>query len=260
MKNLLVVLMAALLLGCNKNDNPVSSDNGNGTPLGAGSITGSVTIHREPSDLNAVDNSGVTVTIEGTKLSAVSDINGAWTIKGLNDGTITVVLSKSSYGVFKKPNLKYTIGVNDYDGGAVTLFKLPTSYFTDLYIRSGLTGVAGIPSTFHTIITISAITAGAKSTVDHYSMRVFASANSDVSCDPSKYTMTYAKPVDILGPSIVIDSVTFNKAGFISGQQVYVAAYVEGSSPSNYTDQTTGKQVYPVLNPTISKVVQVKVP
>jgi len=264
MKNsLLVLAVVFLLMGCNKNDNPVSSD---GTPIGPGSLTGTVSLFHYTGEIFTPDNSGVTVSLEGTKLSAVTDMSGSWTIKGLNDNTsYTVVYSKSGYNTYKQPALLYKLGVTDWSGGNIVFYRTPAYYYTQSTITSKFQvyAVPGYEWMDHTYIEINGgFKTGTFNGPGEYYLRarVFISPTADVSSDPSKYTFSAVSAITSPEDYVDVDSITFHQNGFITGQQVYAVVYCEWYNAGSYADPVTGKNVYPALNPTPSNVVTIKIP
>jgi hypothetical protein len=73
---------------------------------GTGMLTGRAVLARLAKDLSAEeDNSGITVSVEGTALATQSDKNGAWTLNNVPAGRRTVVFRKAGYGTMRVPNV-----------------------------------------------------------------------------------------------------------------------------------------------------------
>ncbi len=86
-----ILMVAVSFYGCS--EDPVASNSNNS---GLGTLVGKVYIY--DAFANWVPNqTGVTVTLEGTSYTTTSDSTGIWTITNIPSGTYVVVYSKSGY-------------------------------------------------------------------------------------------------------------------------------------------------------------------
>ena len=100
MKSLTLNLILMLfLLGTSCSD---SNDNDQPTPTSA-NITGSVNLFDD--GVTEIDNSNMTVSVEGSSISAITNDSGQFTLSNVPFGTITLVYEKNGYGTFKKFNI-----------------------------------------------------------------------------------------------------------------------------------------------------------
>src|SRR5437764_14365972 len=82
------------------------------SPAAPGNITGYVQLYDTLSQPLA-DQSGVTVSLPGTSISAQSDRSGKWTLQNVPPGTYTIFFSKDGYSSMKDFNLQF-IGNGTY--------------------------------------------------------------------------------------------------------------------------------------------------
>ncbi len=204
-------------------------------------------------DLNSVkatDNSGITVTAEGTGISAVTGADGRWVLSQLTMGTYTLSASKVGYGTAK------TIGYQFVGGGQ--------SWYGELSIGElpgfRVTGLSAAPLTAAVQLTMT-LTADARSYPRI--LRVFYGNSANVSSDPRTYTSTAAYGLGNQQPStyvLGIGTSDLYSRGFRSGGTAYLVIFAEGGYYSAYPDMSTNRNWYGSLNPTPSNVVSFVVP
>ncbi|MEP7233681.1 MAG: carboxypeptidase-like regulatory domain-containing protein [Ignavibacteriota bacterium] len=92
-----VLVLIAVVSGCTS----TNSSNPNSTTSLNGSITGTVSLGRElGSSPNTFSSSaGVTVSLDGTSLSATTDSSGFWKLDNVPSGNYDVTITKSGFGL-----------------------------------------------------------------------------------------------------------------------------------------------------------------
>src|SRR6478609_2741609 len=107
--NMKIITFLTLLLfiaaGCS-DSNTTTTSSGDGV---TGDLIGTVYLsdHRGRSMTN---HSGVTVQIEGTSFSAVSDVNGNWVIHNLPTRTYAITFSKPGFYIRRNPSYTFVGG------------------------------------------------------------------------------------------------------------------------------------------------------
>lgn len=98
---LFAVILTLTLFGC---DSEPASTTGGVPP---GDIVGRVELY---DTLNRAmkDNSGVTVSIEGTSYTTISDASGSWTLNNIPTGTYVIILGKEGFTSKKIFNVQHT--------------------------------------------------------------------------------------------------------------------------------------------------------
>jgi hypothetical protein len=201
------------------------------------------------SGYRSADNSGITVAVEGTSISAVSTSDGRWVLSSLTTGTYTIVFSKSGYGTRKSVGYQFVGGGQAYFG-SMGLYQIPA--YT-------VTGLSATRSTGY--VSISGTLTGTLPTGSRYP-RLFIATSPTVSSDPKNYIFSYGAIVSSTSTTLStsISTQALNSYGIYTGQTVYIVAYAESYSSGTYIDLSTGGVYYPNLNPTPSNVVSVVVP
>src|SRR5205085_667173 len=82
------------------------------------------------------DNSGVSVSLEGTSFKTSSDASGKWNLANVPPGTYTLTFSKDRYATSKDQTLQFTgNGTLYYSPGSYTaIFPIP-NLFPDIVVR-----------------------------------------------------------------------------------------------------------------------------
>lgn len=229
-----LTLGLALLLGftsCKKDENPTSP------PATKANILGSVNLFDE--GVTQIDNSNMTVRIEGTGFSTTTDIDGDFTLSDVPFGTYNLIYEKSGYGTFKKFDIEHkntgssTVIMND-----PSLGQKSTTSITNLTVSSS--------SSFPVILTST--TNPAASSVNPKYIRFF------LSTDPAVSNENYENAIETLQATNTPNNFNLlqgaiDALGYPSGTTVYARCYGESFWGNNYADPSLGRDIFPNLNP-----------
>ena len=240
---LTVLILSAILPGCDS-DGP----QGPAGPNLTGDLIGFVSLS-DLSGIQSQDRSGVTVAVEGTGISAVTDSSGRWMLRNLPMGTYDIAFSKTGYGTKKSIGYQF-VGGGQASYGTTSLSQLPG--FT-------VTGLTATPSGDD--ITLSFAITGALPAANRH-IRIFVGTSAAISSDPKNYRFVI---LGILGSTSTalsgsLPSQWFHSYGIPAGQTAYLIAYAEGYDSGAYIDPETGRNWYPNLNPIPSNIDTVAVP
>ncbi len=241
-------LLIALMPGCDSLKGP----EGPPGPVLTGDLVGYAYL-RNIDGRSPNDYSGITVTAEGTGVSAVTSADGRWVLSSLRTGTYTLAFSKSLYGSPKYIGFQFV-------GGEPTWFG---SMYVYLVPMCTVTGFSATVSSGN--VNLSGSLAGSVP-VSYLSIRFFMGATASVSSDPSTYvkTVNYISYISSTTFALTVTLSSLLTSSFSSGQTVYLVAYTENAyasgSSASYPDLPTGRNWYPNLNPTPSNVVSIVVP
>ena len=197
------------------------------------------------------DRSGVTVTAEGTTISAVSDSTGRWVLTNLPTGTYTIAYSKTGYGTRKGMGYQF-VGGGQTSYGTTFLYQIPG--FT-------VTGLSAAPSGDNVFLSLTLT--GVLPTATNKYVQVFIGTSAGVSSDPANYRSTFSLAIGSASTTFSGDIPSqsyFHAYGFSAGQTAYVVAYAMGYGSGSYLDLETGRYWYSSLNPIPSNVDTVAVP
>jgi len=100
--------LSLFLFGC-------KGDVGPAGPSLSGALTGNVTLYTENGS-REYDHSGVSVWIEGSADTTLTDSHGRWRIGGVRTGIYTVMMRKTGYGYTKIPSAQFVGGGDLYLG------------------------------------------------------------------------------------------------------------------------------------------------
>ncbi len=240
---LLAFLLCGFLAGCPEGaQGPVG-------PILTGDLIGYSNLY-DVYNNKEVSSSGITVTAEGSGVSAVSASDGRWVLSGLKTGTYTMAFSKAGYGTRKQQGYQFVGGGPTWWGNGTHLYRLPeytvtgltaTPSGTDVIVRGTVTGT--LPTTIRWV-------------------RVFIGTTAAVSSNPIDYVFSVPPGAPdtstTFTTSISAQTLAANK--FTSGQTAYFVAYAEAVTIASYLDLATNRYWYPNLNPTPSNVVSMVVP
>jgi len=231
----------ALLFSCNGSDDDVTTPP---TQTG-GDIVGKVKLYDE-SDTQ-IDNSNMTVKLEGSSKSATTNASGDFTLSKVSYGTYTLVYEKTGYGTFKKFGVDHTAG-NTFIPETASLGEVSTTKVTDL--EAGVEGG-------NVIVSITTDPAGSLSNKRY--VRYFLSTDPQVSAQ--KYTYYSGVILFENNPRRLVLTPDFLQGeGFPSGQTVYVKAYGDSLFANDYLDSDLGRWVFPNLNMNAADAVSFVVP
>lgn len=217
-------------------------------PETKGDIFGSVNLFDEATTM--IDQSGMTVTAEGTtsSASATTDAEGEFTLENVPFGTYTLVYEKSGYGTFKRFNIEHE-DIGTIITGIPSLGQKSTTSITSLTVDSSME--------FPVILRVTTDPEGNVGNTRY--IRFFFSTSPDVSSD------TYENVLE----TFIVNSAPYNfnlsaealaALGFPSGATVYARCYGESFWGNNYEDPETGNSVYPNVNPTSPAAVSFVIP
>ncbi len=229
-----ILLLIAFMPGCDSLKGP----EGPSGPVLTGDIVGYAYLF-DLTGARATDQSGITVTVEGTDISAVTGVDGRWVLSNLTTGTYTLAFSKPGYGTAKSPAYQFV-------GGGQAWYGTKNIYQTPPYPPEGfgITAVAGDITVYGTL--------GGPLPNSNRGVRFFFGDSISVSSAPAsyRYTCSLSIPSTSTTYSITVSGSTLRSYGFSSGLRVLVVAYGENAYGSfGYLDLSTGKQCYPNLSP-----------
>jgi hypothetical protein len=240
-----VLVSLLLLTSCNKKGDP-----GPTGPAGSflsGDLIGYCYIgnHYGP----PINNSGITVTAEGSGVSASTDSAGRFVLYGLHTGTYTIAFSKSGYGTWKSQGFQFIGGGQTYFGLA-NIFELPNYNVTHINVSTELIGYIDFKGS------ISDSTSG-----PYVNGLLFFGNSPDVSSDPKHYISSYSFNSVSQKLNFQFDMPTYylSNYGFNRGQTLYVIAYSENAG-NPYLDLSTGRYIYPTLGTSPSNVTSFIIP
>ncbi len=204
-------------------------------------------------DLNVVkaaDNSGITVTAEGTGISAVTGADGRWVLSQLPMGTYILTASKAGYGTSKSIGYQFVGGGQSWYG-EFSISELP-GYRVD-----------GLSATITTDLVSFRGTCTADVRTYPRILREFYGHSANVSSDPGTYASTishFMGTLPMASFSIPVGISALKSRGFQSGQTVYVVFYTQSAFGNTYPDLSTNRDWFGCLNPTPSNVVSFVLP
>jgi hypothetical protein len=236
-----LVPILALLFSCNGSDDEIIDPP---TPTRA-DISGKVTLYDEGE--TQVDNSNMTVKIEGSTKSATTDAAGDFILSQVAFGTYTLVYEKAGYGTFKKFGVEHKDG-NTFIPETATLGEVSTTKVTDL--EAGIEGG-------NVLVSITTDPAGSLGNKRY--VRYFLSTDPGVSNE----NYTYYSGVILFenNPTRLVLTPDFlEEEGFASGQTVYVKAYGDSVFANDYLDPDLSRWVFPNLNMNAADAVSFVVP
>jgi hypothetical protein len=181
-------------------------------------------------------NTGMTVHLEGTNFTTMTDSLGWWIMKYVPAGIYIVDLSRPGYGSRKLYNIQY-LGRGHYSLGNTWLNPLPKGFVPVIESFNGNEVVAHcIDTSFHVIN-------------GDVPFKFFYSKHREF--DPSDPS-TYQRAVD--GPSFPYSNQritirmnvrnNLDSMGFKFGDSVFVRMFEGEYGDDNYIDLTTGQRVY----------------
>ena len=232
-------LVALALLNCGGGDEEITPP----TPTSA-DILGSVNLYDEGT--TEIDNSNMTVSVEGTSKSATTDAEGDFVLTDVTFGTHTLVYEKTGYGTFKKYGIDHTNG-NTVVTENPSLGEMSTTSITNLTISEQN----------NTITVVTTVDPEANIGNPRY-IRYFFSTDSDVSNENYDAVLDTFK-AEINPYNLNLTTTSLEALGFQTGQTVYVKCYGE-SFWSNQYDNPDGTTVFPNLNMNAAEAVSFVVP
>lgn len=235
----LVVLLG--ISSCSKDEDPTPD------PITKANIIGSVNLYDE--GVTEIDNSNMTVSIDGTTFSASTDVDGDFVLNDVPFGTYTLIYEKSGFGTFKKFDIEHTnTGSSTIITENPSLGESSTTTVTDLTVSVNGNDV---------LVSITTDPAGSNGNTRY--IRYFLSTDSNVSNE--NYTFYSSGLISQINPNqITLSQSDLTNAGFSSGQTVHVKAYGDSFWSNEYDDPDLGRKVFPNLNMTSVNSVSFIVP
>jgi hypothetical protein len=220
-----------------------------------GKMTGFAILVNANGDQPAAKN-GIIVSIDSTTLQAVTDVNGAWSIPGVQTGTYDLSFSMTGYPTTRLVQVQFTGGAVDSAKEEATVYLCQAPKFS-VKSLSKLSTVRSDSTTIHLAVNLTVDTVSGP--FSPYRVFLFF-GNSNVSSDPAHYqsaaiyNMAFHNGVD--STTIKLTPSTFAANGYVMGDTVSLAAYVAnaGTFNSSYVDLKTGRTVYTNLNPMASNI------
>jgi hypothetical protein len=237
-----IIISLISIIGCKKDQitNPI--------PSIKGGVHGSIWLVTE-NGYYPNDRSGVTVTVEGTLNSCLTDSNGIYALPGVEVGKRTLVFTKNGYGKMKlevEIQKNYNVGC-DY----INIFELPSFIIQNLTLQ------------FDTLSYDLSLTGySSKTFTNMQGFVIFASSDSTVSSDTSKYFYAFSNIIAANSntSSYHYSVVNFLHYGIQKGQKVYFTAYGTSHYIPQYWDSRINKTVYTSLSYLKSNVVSFTLP
>ncbi|WP_104734275.1 peptidase associated/transthyretin-like domain-containing protein [Hanstruepera ponticola] len=223
-------------------------EDSNPEPVTKANIIGSVNLFDE--GVTQIDNSNMTVSIEGTTFSATTDVNGDFVLIDVPFGTYTLIYEKSEYGTYKKFNIEHrNTGSSTVITNNPSLGQVSTTTITNLTVSSN----TNVP------VILTSTTNPAASSVNPKYIRYF------LSTDPTVSNINYENALETLEANNTPNNFNLTQAaidalGYDSGTTVYAKCYGESFWGNNYADPNLGRDVFPNLNSTSAPAVSFVVP
>lgn len=209
-----------------------------------GNITGNVNLFDETN--NPLDESGMTITVQGTSISATTDANGTFDLPNVPFGTYTLVYSKSGYGTFKRHNILHE-NTPTFMTGSNNLSQVSSTSISGASVNiSGDTAI------------VSFSTTPAASTINERYYRVFYSTDMNVSNTNFEHSSDDRLATNSTPSTFKVLYSDLISMGYQSGETVFCKIYGDAYYSNEYTDN--GVMVYPNVNATSSSVQTIVIP
>ncbi|NNV56413.1 hypothetical protein GD597_13160 [Panacibacter sp. KCS-6] len=230
-KLVLVLGCIALAVACNKSD---FVPNGGSNEK----LNGSVKLYDDLG--NPIISNGMTVSLQGTSYSTVTDSSGKYSFKNLPFGTYTLVFTKQGFGTYKLDTFRFADNFSDTPVLAPEkiLGAMATTSISNLSIT--------IDTLADTIKIISTVQPPANADTAR-GIRLFFGSTQAVSATAYNSFSGLYKAKQATG-SARFSYADFYSLGYRTGDSVYVKSYGESLVPNDYIDISTGKSVFPNVN------------
>lgn len=222
------------LLGCSGSQGPAGMTGPPGPPgppgsSTTGSMVGKVIVYSCGGA--QLPSQGVTVSIEGTRFTTLSDSSGAWRIDSLPAGVYVISFSRPGLGTFKILNFQFA-GNGVFYLGTTGLAELPTGFTSEMSVIEGLTN--GEP-----YLRVSYRVSGVCGSLPCPPPGLVVLGPSLQSLGPMSYTIAEAYSFNCAAPSDGLATHTFTRtqlrsAGLSSGSKLYLKSYCH--SGASYFD------------------------
>ncbi|WP_282079012.1 carboxypeptidase-like regulatory domain-containing protein [Aquimarina algiphila] len=217
-------------------------------PIPAADIIGTVDLFDD--DQSMVDNSGMSVSIEGSDplITTTTDLNGNYSLKDVPFGTYNLVFEKEGFGIHKIFNIEHK------DEGEFTLManvlklgQISNSMITATSVRiEGNFIILNISRPMTENLLVKRI-------------RIFYHKSDDVSNE------VYTQFSPIIGttgnPANLTFSISFFRSlGFESGETLWFKVYGDNFYSNSYEDPDLGRTVFPNVNTNTVDAISVVIP
>ena len=245
LKGAFVLVASVLLFNC-------KGPAGDVGPVLIGKLTGYVNVYDEYGN-RLPDRSGVTVTVDGTGKSAISDAKGKYEIADLSTNTYNIIVSKPS---FTNDTIKSVAFVGGNVAAILNVFigQTPTFKATNL--------TAGINNGY---VQLSAVSSAAASKFPSYYGGFIAYFGNTNNVSNKNYLYSSTLPFSFLAPnpnftlSTGYNTSDLKTYGFTSGSTAYIVVYPINLRGASYYNPATNSYEYTAIG-TPSNVVTVTIP
>ncbi|NEW80742.1 MAG: carboxypeptidase regulatory-like domain-containing protein [Mariniphaga sp.] len=226
-----VLLLIIVITSCGKDKDSTSP------PITKANIIGTVNLYDEGKI--QIDKSAMTVKVVGitSVISATTDVDGRFTLIDVPFGTYTLTYEKSGFGTFKKFGLEHS-----NNGSTAIIINAPSlGQSSSTQVTNLIVSLIGKD----VVVSITTNPAGSNGSTRY--IRYFLSTSTNVSAE----NYTYFSPglVSQINPKeVTLTSANLSKAGFLSGQTIYVKVYGDSFWSNEYDDLNLGRKVFPNLN------------
>jgi hypothetical protein len=274
-----LLLVLVILIGCKDDDTSLTAN----ASL-KGNIVGYVITY--DSTGSNTDKSGVKISIDGTKYSAISDTSGRWEMKDVPPGTYNISFTKDSYAMQKNIVYRFVGNGTDYLGYSVLfqIAKRNASLVLKSFQNYDQVRFDSIGRPIDTTVlpfyaanfTCRLFRNDSAESLKGNTLILFGKTENISPLDPSSYLFSIDNPyyidnntaLDANGYSFYIYREKLLNSGFKSGDKIYCQAFVSnikewgwGYTPSSsevltpsYFDIATAKQIYTCFGDNHSEV------
>lgn len=226
---LFTALVSLLAASCKKDNTPYPV-------ITLGNINGSVALFNERNN-QLPSSEGMTVSIDGTAFSTSTAANGTYSFTGVPNDVYTLTFSKEGFGTYK------LIGYSHTASGSTTSV-VPVKSLGQL---STTTVVGHFVNVFGDSVRVGANIDPAATGSQRRGYRIFFGETAPVSKDNYKFFTPVYSTANT--PSVMFGKDEFIAKGFAPGSTVYFRFYGDSFFSNEYLDESTGKTVFPNLNP-----------
>lgn len=222
----------------------------NTTPVATkANISGNVNLYNE--GVTILDPSGMTVSIEGSNplITALTDIDGRYTLSQVPFGTYTLVYEKAGFGTYKKFNVQHNSSTGTFISQTPSLGQNATTTVTSLSASSSVD--------FPVILSVETNPAASLSSTKY--LRFFFSSNANVSNENYEH---YLEPIAVQNSphNLNLSQNAIDVLGFTSGQTIYAKCYGDAFYSNSYSDPVLIRDIFPNLNLTSAAAVSFVIP
>ncbi|MBS1904108.1 MAG: carboxypeptidase regulatory-like domain-containing protein [Bacteroidetes bacterium] len=233
---LFAILFVVIFVGCDRDDDDVMFNK-----VGAATLQGTVTlIDSVGNRLN--DASGVTVRLDDSTFSAVTDVNGVWKIHGLPNRTYEITYSKPGFGTIHEASYQFLGGDTVFHADQVLWMPIHRRFeLSDVGAVGGYVGVGG--------------QASVPSNGILYSYLLCVASDSTSLVNGPNTSLPYGLTSEGSQFSgAVLPIARLQERGFHTGDHLYAAVYIVGlgnhyQDIAHYNDPHITRMVFPSAGP-----------